>query len=208
MPKFYCSHCGQHIDADQSFSGTTVACPTCGGDTVVPGQQVAIYQQVEKTTRTPRKSSSNQANAGNEPTASHRSRALKATGIAWIIGIVNTLLLPQKSLGIVELISRGLGYALGAGLFAMIVSVIVAGVLCAFRKPFGEWLFRCYAAGVVLIALFGFVGGFVMRKKTTSLTAPSLQAVEKAGNIPVFNFGRRQHCERPHPTSQGMSVPS
>jgi len=36
MPKFYCIHCGQHIDAVDTLAGTTAVCPTCGGDIEVP----------------------------------------------------------------------------------------------------------------------------------------------------------------------------
>jgi len=208
MPKFYCSHCGQHIDADQSFAGSAVACPTCSGAIVVPGQPVAIYPQGSKPSRTTRKNSPDQSHAGNEPTTVYRSIAWKATGIAWLIGIVNTMLLPQKSVSILELISRGLGYAIGAGILAMIVSVIVAGVLCALKKPFGEWVFRCYAVGVVLIALLGFVGGVVMRKKNTSLPMPAVHAVEMASIETNFILGPYQHCEHFSRTFQGMSVPS
>ncbi len=36
MPKFYCSHCGQHIDAGDELAGTSAACPACGGKIIVP----------------------------------------------------------------------------------------------------------------------------------------------------------------------------
>jgi hypothetical protein len=38
MPKFYCVHCGQHIDAPEVMSGTHSNCPTCGGAIEVPGE--------------------------------------------------------------------------------------------------------------------------------------------------------------------------
>ena len=37
MPKFYCIHCGQHIDAPEEMAGSQSACPTCGGAIEVPG---------------------------------------------------------------------------------------------------------------------------------------------------------------------------
>ena len=37
MPKFYCTNCGQHIDADDSLSGVTATCPTCQAQVTVPG---------------------------------------------------------------------------------------------------------------------------------------------------------------------------
>lgn len=49
MPKFYCVHCGQHINAPEVMSGMHSNCPTCGGAVEVPGEQ--IYQRSAKTTR-------------------------------------------------------------------------------------------------------------------------------------------------------------
>jgi DNA-directed RNA polymerase subunit RPC12/RpoP len=37
MPKFYCSNCGQRIDADESYAGMSANCPTCQAAVVVPG---------------------------------------------------------------------------------------------------------------------------------------------------------------------------
>jgi len=36
MPKFYCPHCAQHIDASNELAGTHASCPTCGGNINVP----------------------------------------------------------------------------------------------------------------------------------------------------------------------------
>jgi len=36
MPKFACPHCGQHIDADDSWCGKNLACPNCGEELIVP----------------------------------------------------------------------------------------------------------------------------------------------------------------------------
>src|SRR5688500_17321930 len=36
MPLFYCSHCGQRIDAEDSLAGESALCPTCGGGITVP----------------------------------------------------------------------------------------------------------------------------------------------------------------------------
>lgn len=37
MPKFHCTHCGQHIDAPEETAGTPANCPSCGGEILVPG---------------------------------------------------------------------------------------------------------------------------------------------------------------------------
>ena len=42
MPTFPCSNCGQHIEADDSYIGTKVACPTCASQMVVPDGSVVI----------------------------------------------------------------------------------------------------------------------------------------------------------------------
>lgn len=34
--KIECPHCGQHISVDNSYSGTTADCPTCGGAIPIP----------------------------------------------------------------------------------------------------------------------------------------------------------------------------
>jgi DNA-directed RNA polymerase subunit RPC12/RpoP len=34
--KFSCSHCGQHLQCDEQYSGRQISCPKCHGMTVVP----------------------------------------------------------------------------------------------------------------------------------------------------------------------------
>ena len=41
MPTFPCSKCGQYIEADDSFIGKTVACPTCTHQMTVPDSSVS-----------------------------------------------------------------------------------------------------------------------------------------------------------------------
>jgi hypothetical protein len=36
MPKFYCLHCGQHIDAPDQLAGSHSMCPTCDGEIAIP----------------------------------------------------------------------------------------------------------------------------------------------------------------------------
>src|SRR4030095_15214590 len=39
--KFSCPHCQQHIQADSSYGGTEIACPTCNGGLIMPGAPAA-----------------------------------------------------------------------------------------------------------------------------------------------------------------------
>ncbi len=39
MPKFYCIHCGQPIDAVKEWAGKHVNCPSCAEAIVVPGRE-------------------------------------------------------------------------------------------------------------------------------------------------------------------------
>jgi len=39
--KFSCPHCEQHIQAEDSYAGTQIACPTCSGGLVIPGSPTA-----------------------------------------------------------------------------------------------------------------------------------------------------------------------
>ena len=36
MPKFYCTHCGQHIDAPLELAGQSAGCPACSNQVIVP----------------------------------------------------------------------------------------------------------------------------------------------------------------------------
>lgn len=46
--KFYCTHCGQRIEADDAFQGTVVTCPACGGKFAAP-DTVTTASQLEST---------------------------------------------------------------------------------------------------------------------------------------------------------------
>ena len=54
MPKFYCSNCGQHIDADESLAGTIAACPSCHIQLYVPEEHrdKSIPKQINIAGRT------------------------------------------------------------------------------------------------------------------------------------------------------------
>jgi len=39
--KFSCPHCQQHIQAEDSYGGTQIACPSCNGGLIIPGAPAA-----------------------------------------------------------------------------------------------------------------------------------------------------------------------
>lgn len=42
---FYCSHCGQHLDAPPEMAGDRLACPACGQPIQVPGDKPNVVQK-------------------------------------------------------------------------------------------------------------------------------------------------------------------
>ena len=45
MPKFYCTHCGQHIEASEELAGAHSSCPCCRKEIVVPNIQLDHKQE-------------------------------------------------------------------------------------------------------------------------------------------------------------------
>jgi DNA-directed RNA polymerase subunit RPC12/RpoP len=46
--KFSCSHCGQHLECDEQYSGRQIPCPSCKTLTVVPpvpGKSAPVAQK-------------------------------------------------------------------------------------------------------------------------------------------------------------------
>ena len=112
MSKFYCTYCGQRIDATQSPAGSKLFCPSCGKEIVVPHSQkirdhepapILINPTVDHVTPPP----SDSADVVTTPTKSGSSLGGK---IFSFVGMMISLLI----IGIIVLVlSRACGDYIG-----------------------------------------------------------------------------------------------
>lgn len=191
MPLFYCSHCGQHIDADDSLAGASVACPSCSGTIIVPDGTAAV--PAPTTSKNPADTTHSQKTESRLVSVLG-SRPTKASGIAFLVGFADVLTRPKSPLeqlgihhrGIVSSLAESLGFLIGASLIALVISLLIAGVMSAFKRPFAASLARVYAVTVVVCALLSVYGSYIGR---TSLavqqggTAPSRDEVKSAQEV-------------------------
>jgi hypothetical protein len=148
MPKFYCHHCLQHIDAADELAGSQASCPTCGGEIKVPA-------------------------LGDPPTQAHEPEAtqkkknsrwksyVKYTLVAYGILCFGECAAPYgKGAGAYSLArhSTSSAFAISFGALQVIAvaaitagSVIAAIAHFAFKKDFHAWLHGVY---ITLVLVF------------------------------------------------------
>lgn len=163
MPKLYCTHCGQHIDAPNELAGTQAACPTCGGEINIPKLAV-LPNSVEKSI----KPSTTHANKTNKASKFWSARSLKATGAAAVLLLIWNLVkaeTPLERLGLsdrnfVSALAESLGGTFAVGLMALVIALIIAGIMSAFKKRFTKSLSIVYSISILLLTGLALVGNF------------------------------------------------
>lgn len=88
MPKFYCNHCGQRIDAGDELAGTSAACPACGGKIIVP--QIIAHRKVAPP------SAMNLHSIGAQP----KSGARRASSVLGMVCFLLAVLLIGRACGL------------------------------------------------------------------------------------------------------------
>lgn len=180
MPFFYCSHCGQHIDADDSLAGASVACPSCSGAIKVPEVAEVVSAVVAPVIQAV---PSHSQKKGSRLWRVLESRPAKATGMAFLIGFGNVLMRPKSQLdgfgvdhrGILSSLAESVGFLIGASLMALIISSVIAVVMLAVKRAFVGSLARVYPVTVVICSLVSVYGLHVGRTSLavrTSVPAP------------------------------------
>ncbi len=183
MPVFHCAHCEQPIDADETLSGVEVGCPGCRALIQVPS--FSPYQ--------PYQPPSYLQGANTRPQSEdHRSSTpdkwrilapVIGTAVALVLCLLKKLSEPISSLdaamgntGAPRYLGGAVGYTIAAGIFALVIALIIAGIAKACQKSFKTMLARCYGIGVVLCSLLMLAGG---SQRPHSAPAPAPQANKK-----------------------------
>ena len=185
MPKFYCTHCGQHIDAPDELAGSHAACPTCGGEIDVPalGEQKQVAPEVPHQPAKLRR--------GTKSTAFWSARSLKATLGAGGLCLLGTVIRPSTALermgisdrGFATILGETLGGVIGAGLIALVIALVIAGIMSAFKKRFTESLSRGYSIGVLVVSGLALFGNFISRSNTPTYSSyPKPSEIQSARN--------------------------
>ena len=186
MPKFYCTHCGQHIDAPDELAGSHLACPTCGGEIDVPALEELtpfIHKAPPQPTPPPIQT--------KKKTAFWSARSLKATLGAGGLCLLGTLIRPSTAMermgfsdrGFATILGETLGAVFAAGLIALVIALVIAGIMSAFKKRFAESLSRSYSIGVLVVAGLALVGNLFSRSNTPSYSSyPKASEIESARN--------------------------
>ena len=181
MPVFTCAHCDQPIDADETLSGIEVGCPGCHAVIKVPDfgpyQPYQPPMSAQQMTHRPPAHASQQSSAPDKWRI--RAPAL-GTMAAFVLCLFKKLSEPTSSLdmalGNTDFVSRlggALGYALAAGIFALVVALLIAGIAAAFQKSFFIMLTRSYGIGIVFASLLMIAGPRLQQRNGS---APSSQA--------------------------------
>ena len=86
MPKFYCIHCGQHIDTPDQMAGNQSACPTCGGEIAVP--RVSEIQPLAPPTLPSDPSNSTKPTGGHATKTTNKIGSFVGTGLFLLVTII------------------------------------------------------------------------------------------------------------------------
>ncbi len=167
MPIFYCTHCGQPIDADETLTGLEVGCPGCYAVIRVPASAPSpIYQPYQPPlfAQALARSASHDGEDSSAP-AEWRVSPVLGTMAAFLLCLLKKIGEPPTSLdvalgntGLVSIIAGAIGYALAAGIVAVVIALIIAGIAAAFKKSFRTMLTRSYGIGVMLVSLLMLAG--------------------------------------------------
>lgn len=179
MPIFHCTHCAHPIEAAETLAGANIKCPSCLATTQVPATVMYQPYQPPASAHVPSQSLS-YGGQHSSPGDKWRIKApLLGTLAAFILCLLKKLSEPASSLdvamGNTDLASRlggAVGYSLAAGIFALLIALVIAGFAAAFKKSFLTVLTRSYAISAVLASLL-MLAGSAMQPRHVSAAASS-----------------------------------
>jgi hypothetical protein len=163
MPVFYCAHCSQPIDADETLAGTEVGCPGCYAVIQVPGTAPAQEYQPYQPPVFAQAPGRPSASSGPHSSAPDKWRIwapVLGTGVTSILCLLKKLGEPTSSLdvalgntGLPSLLGGAIGYTLAIVIFALVLALVIAAIAAACKKSFLTVLTRSYGIVAVLFSL-------------------------------------------------------
>lgn len=172
MPKFYCVHCGQHIDAPDTMSGAHAKCPACGGEIDVPAKPkitTAKPEQLEDESQTHGRAV-RVSEVDHKPARFERRarghgfrKVIRSSIIAFVLfflegtftntGWASEVFMASLGGACFSLISFGLTLAAAAA--------VGAGILTVWRKPFFPSFANIYSLAILSVSVLLLVGSFL-----------------------------------------------
>jgi hypothetical protein len=164
----------QHTDAIDDLAEPEAVRPFCENDVKVP--------QPLKDTAPERQGFINRLSA----------RSLLATIASLVIVFIAAITRSPNALdrngvsvsGFVALFGETIGRLLASALAALILSLTIAGILAAFKKPFRKSLLQCYSITVLIAASFGLLTSIIARN-----TPPQVTHSQQSESISVLTAG-------------------
>lgn len=183
MPIFHCTHCARPIEAAETLAGANIKCPSCFATTQVPAS--VMYQPYQPPASA--HVTSQLLSYGGQRSSPGDKWRIKApllgTLAAFILCLLKKLSEPASSLdvamGNTDLASRlggAVGYTLAAGIFALLIALVIAGFAAAFKKSFLTVLTRSYAISAVLASLLMLAGSALQPRHVSTASASSTES--------------------------------
>lgn len=167
MLNFHCLHCGQYIDADDSFAGKLATCPNCSADVQIPHVMATeAHQEPDPVPAPVAKNRKPSANRSKFRASNPYRATIGAACIVLVISLIRSdTLLEQTGFhrrDFASTIGEVLFGIIAAAVVAFIFALVTAGILAAFKHHFLTALSRSYSLGVLIVptcslvlALFG-----------------------------------------------------
>jgi len=180
MPKFFCTHCGQSIDADDEFAGMTAHCPACSGSIVVP--EIVSRETTLKVTKPQSLVDDVQSTKVPWPHKINtflESNYLGATGIAWGLCIINLALGPNQGRGVFASIVQSIGALITVAVIAILIATICAFICVIFNRKFSVSFCRSYSFCIISFVCLAIAGTLLMKNARTTTrgnTSPKAEA--------------------------------
>jgi hypothetical protein len=158
-------HCGQHIDADDDLSGQIAECPGCHHSITIPVLPLTRTSRIKRIAPPPTPAHLKH-NLSAPNWARVRINFLKACCFAFCLGLFHSwfrpktaleMYMPSSQLGIFGFVMEALGWLLGAVVISLAISLFVALVLIAFKKPFTETWMKYFPIGIAGIAALAYL---------------------------------------------------
>lgn len=178
MPKFYCSHCGQHIDAPDELAGTNAICPSCEGRIEVPLLPLTDNSIKEiSSQKPPLKYKTSVREKKHIKSSIWESQPMKYSLGALVICLVAVLARPASALEQMgfsqkngpKIMGETLGRFLSTSIIALIISLAIAGILVAYKKRFKDSLSKCYSITIIVVAFLSLLTS-IIAKNSSSLS--------------------------------------
>ncbi len=149
MLNFYCSHCGQNIDADDSFAGMQAECPSCGNGIQVPATPASPAMPPPVQAAVP------------SPVAAAEKPAPRGKRFAWIATVIAFAILCRGAFpyaqdyvpGVVGGVLMALVFMVMLVLLAALPALLAGALALAFKKPFRSPLYLTYSIALLPLAV-------------------------------------------------------